>query len=940
MHDDGPARRGRGEHLSTHADLCPAGFATATLVNTASITTIPATFVDPVAANNTATDTDTVPRRRTSSITKTDSTDPENPGASFNYVLTVNNAGPSTATNLTVSDTVPAQYTVNTVTSPTGSCGNVGNVVTCTLASMASGAPAWVITVNVTVNASTPGGTYVNTATVSASSPNDPVLANNTVNNNNTVRNTADLAVTKTDGVATVNVGASTTYTITLTNNGPTVVPAGVIVSDTIPVNTVGSETEADCAITAGVFRCTTTAPLAVGAVNTYQLTLTLSAGFATATLVNTASITTIPATFVDPVAANNTATDTDTVPQANLSITKTDSTDPENPGASFNYVLTVNNAGPSTATNLTVSDTVPSQYTVNTVTSPTGSCGNVGNVVTCTLASMASGAPAWVITVNVTVNASTPGGTYVNTATVSASSPNDPVLANNTVNNNNTVRNTADLAVTKTDGVATVNVGASTTYTITLTNNGPTVVPAGVIVSDTIPVNTVGSETEADCAITAGVFRCTTSAPLAVGAVNTYQLTLTLSAGFATATLVNTASITTIPATFVDPVAANNTATDTDTVPQANLSITKTDSTDPENPGASFNYVLTVNNAGPSTATNLTVSDTVPSQYTVNTVTSPTGSCGNVGNVVTCTLASMASGAPAWVITVNVTVNASTPGGTYVNTATVSASSPNDPVLANNTVNNNNTVRNTADLAVTKTDGVATVIAGTSTTYTITITNNGPSTEPPGVQFTDTIPAGTVGSEAEADCVIVAGDFTCTTVAMIAVGASQSYQLTLAVPSGFAPAMLANTANITVQSIVDPDLTNNSTTDTDGVILQGDLGLAKSDGVNSVTAGTSTTYTITATNTGPSQIPAGAVLSDTIPVGTVGSESEPDCSISGGAFTCITSAPLAVGIPVIVSADIGRGTGIRAAHAREHRLHLLVAGDRYQSRQQQRDRH
>ena len=33
------------------------------------------------------------------------------------------------------------------------------------------------------------------------------------------------------------------------------------------------------------------------------------------------------------------------------------------------------------------------------------------------------------------------------------------------------------------------------------------------------------------------------------------------------------------------------------------------------------------------------------------------------------------------------------------------------------------------ADLALTKTDGVASVVAGTSTTYTITLTNNGPST-------------------------------------------------------------------------------------------------------------------------------------------------------------------------------------------------------------------
>ena len=208
-------------------------------------------------------------------------------------------------------------------------------------------------------------------------------------------------------------------------------------------------------------------------------------------------------------------------------------------------------------------------------------------------------------------------------------------------------MRNTADLAVTKTDGIATVNVGGSTTYTITLTNNGPTVVPAGVIVSDTIPVEHGRERGRGGLRDHGRGLPMYDSAPLAVGAVNSYQLTLTLSAGFATATLVNTASITTLPATFIDPVAANNTATDTDTVPQANLSITKTDSTDPENTGASFNYMLTVNNAGPSTATNLTVSDTVPSQYTVNTVTSPTGSCGNVGNVVTCTLASMALGGP-----------------------------------------------------------------------------------------------------------------------------------------------------------------------------------------------------------------------------------------------------------------------------------------------------
>jgi uncharacterized repeat protein (TIGR01451 family) len=840
----------------------------------------------------TGTDVDNIVASSNLSIAKADSTDPENPGQAFFYTLTVNNAGPSNASNLVVSDTVPSQYTVTSVTSPTGSCGNAGNVVTCNLASFASGAAAWVITVNVTVKATTVGGTYVNTATVSATEA-DPTPANNTVNNNNTVRTTGDLALTKTDGVAFVTVGTSTTYTITVTNNGPDIEPAGVVISDTIPAGTVGSETEADCAIVAGVFRCTTAATIAAGASKSYQLTLSVPSGYAAATLVNTATITTFPIT--DTVAGNNAATDTDTVPQANLSITKTDSIDPVNPGQSFSYTLTVNNAGPSNATSLIVSDTVPSQYTVTTVTSPIGVCGNVGNVVTCTLATMNSGAPAWVITVNVTVKITTPGGTYVNTATVSGS-PNDPTPANNTVNNNNTVRSYGDLTLTKTDGTATVTAGTSTTYTITITNNGPSTEPAGVRFTDTIPAGTVGSETEADCAIAAGVFTCTTVATIASGATQSYQLTLAVPSGYAPATVVNTANITVRPIT--DPDLTNNSATDTDSVTRsADLSITKTDSADPVNPGQAFTYTLTVTNNGPSDAATLTVSDTVPAQFTVTNVTSPAGVCGHVGNVVTCTRPTFVLAA-TWVITVSVTANIAAPGGTYTDTATVSAATA-DPTPANNSASQNTTISASSDLAITKTDGVASVVAGTSTTYTITLTNNGPNAVAAGVVVSDPIPAGTVGSESEPNCVIAAGTFTCTTTAVLNSGASVVYQLTLAVPSGYAPATVVNTASITSSPATDPTPANNTATDTDTVTGSADLSITKTDGVASVTAGTSTTYTITVTNNGPSDEPVGMIVSDPIPAGTVGSESEPNCVIAAVTFTCTTTAILASGASV-----------------------------------------
>ena len=296
---------------------------------------------------------------------------------------------------------------------------------------------------------------------------------------------------------------------------------------------------------------------------------------------------------------------------------------------------------------------------------------------------------------------------------------------------------------------------------------------------TDTIPAGTVGSETEADCAIAAGVFTCTTAATIASGATKSYQLTLAVPSGYAPATLVNTANITVRPIT--DPDLTNNSATDTDNVTRsADLSITKTDSIDPVNPGQAFTYTLTVTNNGPSDAATLTVSDTVPAQFTVTSVTSPAGACGHAGNVVTCTRPTFVNLA-TWVITVSVTTTLAAPGGTYANTATVSAATA-DPTPANNSATQNTTVSATADLAVTKTDGVASVAAGASTTYTITLTNNGPSAVAAGIVVSDPIPAGTVGSETEPNCAIAAGTFTCTTTAVLNSGASVVYQLTLAV--------------------------------------------------------------------------------------------------------------------------------------------------------------
>ena len=100
------------------------------------------------------------------SITKADRPDPVFVGARLTYTLTVRNAGPDTATNVRVSDALPAATTFVSVTSSQGTCTG-GRVVRCSLGSIAPGGRA-VITI---VVRPTEPGALINTATVVGAEP-------------------------------------------------------------------------------------------------------------------------------------------------------------------------------------------------------------------------------------------------------------------------------------------------------------------------------------------------------------------------------------------------------------------------------------------------------------------------------------------------------------------------------------------------------------------------------------------------------------------------------------------------------------------------------------------------------------------------------------------------------------------------------------------------
>ncbi|MFY9821928.1 MAG: IPTL-CTERM sorting domain-containing protein, partial [Thermoanaerobaculia bacterium] len=613
------------------------------------------------------------------------------------------------------------------------------------------------------------------------------------------------------------------------------------------------------------------TVNLPAGGSVTYTVTCAINAS-ATGTLSNTATVTN--GATSDSNAANNSATDTDTLtPQADLSVTKTDGVTTATPGGSVTYTITASNAGPSNATGATVADTFPASLTCTwtCVGAGGGTCtasgsGNINGTVNLP----AGGSVTY--TASCTISAAATG-TLSNTATVTApAGVTDPTPGNNSATDSDTLAASADLSITKTDGVTTATPGGSVTYTITASNAGPSNA-TGATVADTFPASLTCTWT----CVGAGGGTCTASGSgningtvnLPAGGSVTYTASCTISAA-ATGTLSNTATVT-APAGVTDPTPGNNSATDSDALgAQADLSITKTDGVTTATPGGSVTYTITASNAGPSNATGATVADTFQASLTctwtcvgAGGATCTASGSGNINDTVNLP----AGGSVTY--TASCTISASATG-TLPNVATVTApAGVTDPTPGNNSATDSDTLAASADLAITKTDGVTAYTPGGSVTYTITASNAGPSNAP-GSTVADTFPASLTCTWT---CV-GAGGGTCTAsgsgnindTVNLPAGGSVTYTASCTI-SAAASGLLTNTATVTAPgSVTDPNPANNSATDSDTFAPQADLSITKTDGVTTVTAGGSLTYTIVASNAGPSDAPGGTIVADTFP--------------------------------------------------------------------------
>lgn len=396
------------------------------------------------------------------------------------------------------------------------------------------------------------------------------------------------LTVTKAASAPSVNAGQSVRWTITVRNDGPDPMTKGdlVTLTDTLPsgggsvfqvvsVSTTAGSTDPNLA--SGAVTCTGvtvggtmpastvcsraySAPTAPGApsggtrgLNSGEtLTITYDQVFnnaiPAASITNQASVVDRSSTSgtgdIIGVTANRSASAGTSVVPYDLRVTKTSSSTFMPAGSVITWNVAVTNIGPgdmfgpdaTVANPLIVTDAAPttnvSAPTSFTSSGPAGACTYSSGTITCPAALPFNGTQTF--TFQQTINAGTAGGTSIpNSASAIDYFTGD---SNDSATATVTVQGTADLQVTKSNGVNIVTSGNTVTYSVVVTNTGPDPV-TGAMVTDVVgagltcpasnPVTITGS------GVPGGSFTITdlTGAGIALGTLNTGQsATLTYS--------------------------------------------------------------------------------------------------------------------------------------------------------------------------------------------------------------------------------------------------------------------------------------------------------------------------------------------------------------------------------------------------------------------------
>ncbi len=628
-----------------------------------------------------------------------------------------------------------------------------------------------------------------------------------------------DLVVTKTESADPVVAGSGAgnlTYVVTVLNASADIA-TGVLLNEamSLPAGvTLDSVTPSGATSFDGMTSVWTVGTLNPGASESLTVVLTVAATAAAGTdaICNTATVTGIDQTPVNT--ADDAATEcTSIARQVDLAVSKSESADPVTAGSgagNLTYTVSVTNAGPSDASGVTLSEVLSLPAGVGVV-SVTPSAGSFVDPVW-TLGDLASGASASLTVVLTAGSGATHGASVCDTATVTGANETLVNTGDDAATECTTVARQVDLIVTKSESADPVVAGAGTlTHVVTVANAGPSDASA-VSVSDVLSLPagvTVDAITPSQGGFTDPTWSVGT---LTAGASATLTVTLAVAPSTVAGTdvICDTATLTGAAEALIntgDDAAGECTSVSR----EFDLIVSKSESVDPVIAGSgagNLSYVVTVDNAGPSDASGVSVSETLtlPAGVTADSITPSQGGFADPA----WSLGDLAAGASA-TLTVVLTADATAAPGTDVicDTATITATDPSRINTGDDSATECTSVTLAADLSITKVGDANPPAAGDDLTYTLTVENRGAS-DATGVVVTDTLPAAV--SYVSDTCGGADVPPWTWSIGSLAAGASVACDVVVSINPA-PPVSISNTAAVTGDQF-DPDLDNNQATE------------------------------------------------------------------------------------------------------------------------------
>ncbi len=573
---------------------------------------------------------------------------------------------------------------------------------------------------------------------------NDPFLDDNQACSPVIVNTSLALTLTKTASKLNPINGEVFYYTLVVTNTGVSLA-SDIILSDTLPAGVVFvSADDATCSLVGGVVRC---APFSLlpGASRVVRIYVMARADVCVReALVNVAeaAISNGDGGYRARAFARNAGVVIDCV--ADLAIRKIGKPDKTIfEGETITYTIIVNNLGPGVAVSATITDLVASDgaFTVQSITpivstgapvcnplSPalpanSGAAGLLDPPLTCGLGNMAPGARYEYV-----VYVTSRGARSINNLAEVHSLSRDPNTANNFAMVEHEVIARADLAISKAASPSPAIAGDLLTYTVRITNTGPSTA-TNVVVNDLLPLGTPGvsllSLTPSRGSCTAVAFVCTLGTMSGLSGTALITAVVKVHPDVVSGTvLINNASVRSD--TLDDNNANNSSHVLTPVQADVRLWVVKTDRPDPVVAGTQLDYQIEITNVGRSTGFNINLKDDLPSavSYIGHEVIYGNISClkSPFSLELECVIDKIAPGETVKIL-IHTKVSPDA-GGIITNTILA-----NPLYVPTSTLTATTQITCLVDLAITQTVNKVSANDGELVIFTVRATNSGPST-------------------------------------------------------------------------------------------------------------------------------------------------------------------------------------------------------------------